>query len=67
MLQIFGSEPYRGGAKMPVCEKIDDMKALPLIVPYNTPQEKIDRLKKLGYEVKIGKKLEEDKNDNNKG
>ena len=52
---------------MPVCEKIDDMKALPLIVPYNTPQEKIDRLKKLGYEVKIGKKLEEDENDNNKG
>ena len=52
---------------MPVCEKIDDIKALPLIVPYNTPKEKIDRLKKLGYEVKIGKKpKEEDKNDNNK-
>ena len=33
----------------------------------NDIDKKIDRLKKLGYEVKIGKKLEEDKNDNNKG
>ena len=52
---------------MPVCEKIDDMKALPLIVPYNTPQEKIDKFLKTGFEVIIGKKPEEDKNDNDKG
>lgn len=52
---------------MPVCEKIDSSKGLPIIVRWDCPQEKIDRLKKLGYEVKIGKKLEEDKNDNNKG
>ncbi len=52
---------------MPVCEKIDDTELFPLIVPYNTPQEKIDRLKKRGFTVEIGKKpKEEDKNDNNK-
>ena len=52
---------------MPVCEKIDSFKGLPIIVPYGTPQDEIDRFLKAGFEVIIGKKPEEDKNDNNKG
>ena len=53
--------------EMPVCEKIDSSKGLPIIVRWNCPQEKIDKFLKAGFEVKIGKKpKEEDKNDNNK-
>ena len=52
---------------MPVCEKIDSSKGLPIIVPYRTSQEEIDKFLKVGFEVIIGKKSEEDKNDNNKG
>lgn len=32
---------------MPVCEKIDSFKGLPIIVPYGTPQDEIDRLDRL--------------------
>jgi hypothetical protein len=56
-----------GDRKMPVCEKIDSFKGLPIIVPYGTPQDEIDRFLKSGFEVIIGKKPEEDKNDNDKG
>ena len=48
-------------------KKIDSFKGLPIIVPYGTPQDEIDRFLKSGFEVIIGKKPEEDKNDNNKG
>ena len=52
---------------MPVCEKIDSSKGLPIIVRWNCPQEKIDKFLKAGFEVKIGKKPKEEyKNDNNK-
>ena len=52
---------------MPVCEKIDSFKGLPIIVPYGTPKDEIDRFLKSGFEVEIKKKKkEEDKNDNNK-
>ena len=43
---------------MPVCEKIDSSKELPLIVPYGTSQEEIDEFLKVGFEVIIGKKPE---------
>ena len=58
---------YRGDRKMPVCEKIDSSKGLPIIVRWDCPQEKIDKFLKAGFEVIIGKKPEEDKNDNDKG
>ncbi len=48
-------------------KKIDSFKGLPIIVPYGTPQDEIDRFLKSGFEVIIGKKPEEDKNDNDKG
>ncbi len=38
---------------MPVCEKIDSFKGLPIIVPYGTPQDEIDRFLKSGFEVII--------------
>ena len=52
---------------MTVCEKIDSSKGRPIIGPYRTSQEEIDKFLKVGFEVIIGKKPEEDKNDNNKG
>ena len=58
---------YKGDRKMPVCEKIDSSKGLPIIVPYRTSQEEIVKFLKVGFEVIIGNKPEEDKNDNNKG
>ena len=48
-------------------EKIDSSKGLPIIVRWDCPQEKIDKFLKAGFEVIIGKKPEEDKNDNDKG
>lgn len=52
---------------MPVCEKIDSPKGLPIVVRWDCPQEKIDKFLKAGLEVEISKKpKEEDKNDNNK-
>ncbi len=38
---------------MSVCEKIDSFKGLPIIVPYGTPQDEIDRFLKSGFEVII--------------
>ena len=53
---IYGKDnlyKYRGDRKMPVCEKIDSFKGLPIIVPYGTPQDEIDRFLKSGFEVII--------------
>ena len=43
---------------MPVCEKIDSSKGLPIIVPYRTSQEEIDKLNIGSYE-QIEVKVEE--------
>ena len=57
---------YKGDRKMPVCEKIDSSKGLPIIVRWDCPIEKIDKFLKGCFLVINCKKTEIDKNFKNK-